>query len=77
MSAVLEQTPKSKTFEKREIPFIALGGVWEQDDVDAAMNVIQAAAQPNGNFFPLPEEKNFQDALAAHEESDFAVAVNS
>ena len=62
---------------KREIPFIALGGVWEQDDIDAAMNVIQAAAQPNGNFFPLPEEAEFQKALAAHEESTHAVACNS
>jgi dTDP-4-amino-4,6-dideoxygalactose transaminase len=90
MSAILERDPHAvngstgafdhsavKTFAKREIPFIALGGVWEQDDIDAAMNVIEAAAQPGGNFFPLPEEKNFQDALAAHEASAHAVVVNS
>jgi len=67
----------SKTFAKREIPFIALGGVWEQDDIDAATRVMQAASQPGGNFFPLPEEADFQKALASHEESAHAVACNS
>jgi len=63
--------------EKRTIPFIALGGLWEQDDIDAAVNVMNAAAQPGGNFFPLPEENDFQNALAQHEECAAAVAVNS
>jgi len=63
--------------KKRNIPFLALGGVWEQDDIDAALRVMQAAAGPNGNFFPLPEENDFQKALAAHEGSTHAVAVNS
>ena len=40
------------TIEKRTIPFIALGGLWEQDDIDAAVQVMNAAAQPGGNFFP-------------------------
>ena len=62
---------------KRSIPFIALGGVWEQDDIDAANKVMHAAMGPNGNFFPLPEENDFQKALAAHEGSAHAVAVNS
>lgn len=61
----------------RELPFLALGGLWEQDDVAAATKVIQAAAQPNGNFFPLPEEAAFQKALAAHENCAQAVVVNS
>ena len=65
------------TMQPRNIPFLALGGVWEQDDVAAAMNIITAAAQPNGNFFPIPEETNFQKALAAHEECAHAVVVNS
>ena len=43
--------------QKRNIPFIALGGVWEQDDIDAAMRVMNAAMGPSGNFFPLPEER--------------------
>ncbi|MBE2204010.1 MAG: DegT/DnrJ/EryC1/StrS family aminotransferase [Chthoniobacterales bacterium] len=65
------------TLEKRSLPYLALGGVWEQDDVDAAQRVIAAAAQSNGNFFPLPEEADFQKALAAHEGAAHAVAVNS
>jgi dTDP-4-amino-4,6-dideoxygalactose transaminase len=51
--------------------------VWEQDDIEAATRVMEAAAQPGGNFFPLPEENDFQKALAAHEESTHAVACNS
>ncbi len=63
--------------QKRTIPFLALGGVWEQDDIDAAMKVIVQAAGPTGNFFPLPEEAAFQTALAAHEGCAHGVAVNS
>src|SRR6266540_86383 len=50
----------------RPIPFLALGGLFEADDVAAAANVIEAAATTNGNFFPLPEENTFQQGLAAH-----------
>ena len=63
--------------QKRNIPFAALGGVFEQDDVDAAMKVIRAATQPRGDFFPLPEEPDFQNAFATHEGARHAVAVNS
>src|SRR5687767_6247357 len=62
---------------KRKIPFLALGGVWEQDDVEAATSVVQAAARPDGNFFPLPEEADFQTALARHENCSRAIVVNS
>lgn len=65
------------TYPIREIPFGALGGVFDQEDIDAAMRVIAAAAGAKGNFFPLPEENEFQVALAAHEGSKKAVAVNS
>lgn len=61
----------------REIPFLALGGVIGQDDIDAAMKVIQAASGAQGNFFPMPEEEDFQKALATHEGALKAVAVNS
>src|SRR5688572_25525662 len=61
----------------RDIPFVALGGVFEQDDIEAALAVMQQAAQPRGSFFPMPEEQQFQDALAAHEGAAKAVAVNS
>jgi dTDP-4-amino-4,6-dideoxygalactose transaminase len=67
----------SVTFEIREIPFAALGGVFEQDDIDAANRVMQQAAAPGGSFFPLPEENDFQRALARHEGAAHAVAVNS
>lgn len=41
--------------EKRTIPYLPMGGVYEEDDVQAAMQVIEAAAHPGGNFFPLPD----------------------
>ena len=63
--------------EIRDVPFLAMGGVYEQDDVEAAIEVISRAAQPAGDFFPLPEETRFQEMLAAHEGAARAVAVNS
>lgn len=62
---------------KHSVPFIALGGLFEQDDVDAATKVMQSATGPGGDFFPLPEENDFQNALADHEGSRKAVVVNS
>lgn len=59
------------------VPFLALGGLFEADDVAAAQKVISAAAQDGGNFFPLPEENEFQAAFARHEGAKVAVAVNS
>lgn len=61
----------------RNVPFLALGGLFEADDVEAARRVMDAAAQPGGNFFPLPEEPAFQKAFAEHEGCAHAVAVNS
>ncbi|MDD5597488.1 MAG: DegT/DnrJ/EryC1/StrS family aminotransferase [Victivallaceae bacterium] len=60
----------------REIPFLALGGVIAQDDIDATNKVISAAAK-GGNFFPMPEENDFQNAFAGHEGAENAIAVNS
>lgn len=65
------------TTAERTVPFLALGGLFEQDDVAAAQRVIAAAAEENGNFFPLPEENDFQDALAKHEGAKKAIAVNA
>ncbi len=65
------------TSTPRSVPFLALGGRFDQDDVDAAAKVMAAAAAPGGNFFPLPEETDFQNAFAAHEGAKHAVAVNS
>jgi len=63
--------------EIHPVPFKALGGLYEQDDVDAAMRVIANAAEPQGTFFPLPEETDFQSAFAEHEGAEYAIAVNS
>ena len=63
--------------EKRQVPFLPLGGVYEQDDVEAVMRVVQGAAARGGSFFPLPEESDFQEAFARHEGARKAVAVNS
>jgi dTDP-4-amino-4,6-dideoxygalactose transaminase len=63
--------------EIREIPFLALGGVYEQDDLDAVARVTAQAAEPRGNFFPLPEENEFQTKLAQHEGAAKAIVVNS
>jgi dTDP-4-amino-4,6-dideoxygalactose transaminase len=63
--------------DPRSIEFRALGGAFEQDDVAAAASVLEAATCPEGNFFPLPEETEFQNGFAAHEGARCAVAVNS
>ena len=63
--------------EVREVPFIAMGGVYEQDDIDAVTRVTAAAGEPGGDFFPLPEENDFQNGLAEHEGAKKAIAVNS
>jgi len=61
----------------REIPFVPMGGVYEQDDLDAVTRVVaDTTGRPTG-FFPLPEEADFQNALAGHEGARKAVAVNS
>jgi dTDP-4-amino-4,6-dideoxygalactose transaminase len=63
--------------EIREVPFVAMGGVYEQDDLDAVTRVTRQALEPTGNFFPLPEEADFQARLAEHEGARKAIAVNS
>src|SRR3990170_1549760 len=61
----------------RAVPFQGLGGVFAEDDVQAALRVMQAASAPGGDFFPLPEEADFQKAFADHEGAAHAVVVNS
>ncbi|NUQ63659.1 MAG: DegT/DnrJ/EryC1/StrS family aminotransferase [Pirellulales bacterium] len=65
------------SFAKRSVPFLSLGGMFEADDAAAAARVMQAATEPGGSFFPMPEEAEFQTALAAHEGAAHAVAFNS
>jgi dTDP-4-amino-4,6-dideoxygalactose transaminase len=61
----------------RKVPFLALGGLFEHDDIAAASKGISAAAQEGGSFFPLPEETDFQNAFASHEGAKGAVSINS
>jgi perosamine synthetase len=61
----------------REVPFIAMGGVYDQDDLDAVTRVTSQAMESTGNFFPLPEESEFQTRFAQHEGAKKAIAVNS
>ena len=67
----------SESYAIREVPFVPMGGVYEQDDVDAAMGVVAQATDVTKGFFPLPEENDFQNALAEHEGAKRAIAVNS
>ena len=63
--------------EIRKVPFVSMGGVYEQDDLDAVVRVVsRTVASPEG-FFPLPEESDFQNAFAEHEGAGKAIAVNS
>ena len=62
--------------EIRAVPFIAMGGVYEEDDIEATRRVTAAVAA-GGSFFPLPEENDFQNALGEHEGAARAIAVNS
>jgi len=50
----------------REIPFAALGAVFDEADIEAAMRIIRRRVSRR-RFFPLPEESEFQQALAGHE----------
>lgn len=63
--------------EIREVPFTAMGGVYEQDDLEAVTRVTAQALEPTGNFFPLPEEVDFQSRFAEHEGARKAIAVNA
>jgi perosamine synthetase len=63
--------------EIHEVPFIAMGGVYTMDDLEAVTRVTSQALEPTGNFFPLPEEVDFQTEFARHEGASKAIAVNS
>ena len=54
-----------------------MGGIYDRDDVDAVAAIMTAVTKEDGSFFPLPEEADFQKALAEHEGAARAIAVNS
>ena len=68
---------KGVIMDIHEVPFIAMGGIYETDDLEAVNRVTAAALGAAGNFFPMPEEGEFQSRFAAHEGAAFAVATNS
>lgn len=78
-SALLRERGRSvqSSSPRRRVLFQALGGVFDKDDVQAALRVLRAAAGPAGDFFPLPEENDFQKAFARHEGAEFCVVCNS
>lgn len=61
----------------RSVPFLPLGGLFEEDDIDACQAILAKAALPGGGFFPSPEEGQFQSAFSKHEGARNTVAVNS
>jgi len=62
---------------RREVPFLSMGGIYDQEEVDAVTSILLKATEEGGTFFPLPEETDFQNAFAEHEGAAKAVAVNS
>ena len=59
------------------MPFLAMGGEYDQEDMEAVIRLLKAVVDGQGSFFPLPEENDFQQALARHEGAAKAIAVNS
>jgi len=63
--------------EIRKVPWTSLGGVYDQDDIDVAMEMLRSQVERSAGFFRLPEEPNFERAFAEHEGAKYASAVNS
>jgi perosamine synthetase len=61
----------------REVPFKSLGGVYDQDDIDAVLAIMTAQVERDAGFFRLPEEPNFERAFAVHSGAAYAATVNS
>jgi len=63
--------------QKREIPWLGLGGIYEEDDLEAVTKILNLQIKESKGFFRLPEEPNFEKAFAEHEGAKYASAVNS
>jgi len=61
----------------REIPWLQLGGVYDEDDIEAVVHILRANVRESAGFFRLPEEAQFEEAFAEHEGAKYAIAVNS
>lgn len=67
----------NNVMEKRKIPWYGLGAIYEQDDIDAVLEILKPCVTEAKGFFRLPEEHDFQKAFAEHENCAYASAVNS
>jgi len=63
--------------QKREIPWLGLGGIYEEDDLEAVAKILNLQIKESKGFFRLPEEPNFEKAFAEHEGVKYASVVNS
>ena len=63
--------------EIRNLPWYGLGAIYEQDDIDAVVNILKPCITESKGFFRLPEEPQFQKVFAEYEECRYASAVNS
>lgn len=63
--------------EIRNIPWYGLGAIYDQEEIDAVLNILNPCVTDAKGFFRLPEEPDFQKAFAEYEECKYASAVNS
>lgn len=63
--------------QKRMLPWYGQGAIYEQDDIDVVVKILNECVSEAKGFFRLPEERMFQEAFAQHEHSKYASAVNS
>lgn len=63
--------------ERREIPWLGLGGIYEDDDLKATIQILNLQIRESKGFFRLPEESNFEEAFAEHEGAKYTSMVNS
>jgi perosamine synthetase len=63
--------------ELRKLPWYGLGATYEQDDIDAVVELLKPCVTEAKGFFRLPEETQFQKAFALHEDCKYASCVNS
>jgi perosamine synthetase len=63
--------------EIHEVPWTSLGGVYDEEDIEAVVKILRVQVDRSAGFFRLPEEPNFEKAFAEHEGCKYAAAVNS
>jgi len=64
-------------FVIHEVPWLGLGGIYEEDDLEAVDKIIRSNIDSSSGFFRLPEEPQFEEAFAEHEGANYAIMVNS